>query len=118
MKKVYLLPLMALTGLSLFSACSQNTEKTELTDNLTTISSNTSKIPLDTQLGEVADPDEEAATRVIMESSLAGLKKDFTKPPVTRDVHVKHHGCVKAIFRVNNNQLDPKYRVGVFAQNK
>lgn len=43
------------------------------------------------------------------------LNKRYPSPkPVLRGVHPKSHGCVDATFTVNAN-IDPKYRVGLFA---
>ncbi len=69
-------------------------------------------------LGETLAPNEAAATREIEQHILATLKKNFSAPPMKRDVHAKHHGCVKAQFQVQNQALPPAMRVGVFAQNQ
>jgi hypothetical protein len=119
MKKYYFASLLALTSLSLLISCSNNaSDNNDPVDNFANISSTTSGITLDTQLGEFPAPDEEAATRAINEFSLTALKNNTASLPVKRDVHTKHHGCVNAFFQVHNENLDPKYRVGVFAQNK
>ena len=38
--------------------------------------------------------------------------------PMRRDVHAKQHGCVKAIFEIQNQNLPPELRVGIFARNQ
>lgn len=76
------------------------------------------RIALDTQLGEQAAPNEVQNTKKIQDYILNALKKTYTQRPMKRDVHAKHHGCVKAQFQVNNSALPPAMRVGVFAQNK
>ncbi len=73
---------------------------------------------LDSRLGEVAAPNESRSTREIEQSILTALKNDHLAGPMTRDVHAKHHGCVKAQVKVNNQNLAPELRVGIFAQNQ
>ncbi len=116
MKKISAL-IMAVTLGTVTLSCSQYQENTQ-TDNVSSINSFSVRSNLDTALGEKAAPDEEAATNDIVTNILNGLKKDYKQPPVKRDVHTKHHGCVKAIFKVHNENIDQKYRVGIFSQNK
>lgn len=73
---------------------------------------------IEEQLGERLAPNEAENTRLIEQHILAALKKDYVSGPMRRDVHAKHHGCVKAQFQVNNQALAPDLRVGVFAENK
>lgn len=78
----------------------------------------TQSIPLDTALGEQLAPNEPAAIGAIENAILTSLRKSYANQPLmTRDVHAKHHGCPKAFFEVQNTQLPPALRVGVFAQN-
>lgn len=74
-------------------------------------------LSLDSRLGESAAPREAEQTRLIEQHILSALKKDYVSGPMTRDVHAKHHGCVKANFTVNNQVLPTGLRVGVFANN-
>lgn len=67
--------------------------------------------------GEVLDPNEAFATREIQANIFRSLNQNYNKPPMTRDVHAKHHGCVKAFFKVQNNSLPPALKVGVFKDN-
>jgi catalase len=108
-----------LVFLSLIS-CSSISKDMDIidTNNIINANSNNSKIVLDTQLGEKLYLKEAEKTKMIEDTILSGLKKEYQKPPVHRDVHAKHHGCVKSYFKVNNSNLPEKYRVGVFSQNK
>ncbi len=72
---------------------------------------------IDRRLGESPAPRESASTREIEQHILSALKKDYVSGPMRRDVHAKHHGCVKAQFNVDNSQLPQSLRVGVFARN-
>jgi catalase len=110
--------LMAITLGTITASCSQYTEENDQNNNISNVNSFSVRASLDTALGEKADPDEEAATNDIVTNILNGLRRDYKQPPVKRDVHTKTHGCVKAIFKVHNENLDPKYRVGVFSENK
>src|ERR1700678_4534216 len=52
----------------------------------------------------------------IIELTLQQLRNRYPKQEqVRRGVHAKDHGCVKAVFEVVTD-LDPAYRVGVFAE--
>lgn len=76
----------------------------------------TSTHEIDPQLGEALAPNEAAATQEIEKHILNTLKKNHVEPPMRRDVHAKHHGCVKAQFQALPQNLPPQLRVGVFAQ--
>jgi hypothetical protein len=92
-------------------------------------------------MGEVVSPDEDYMTAQIVASALSMVNASHqtmaAKPlpgnppgtpaasyptstsanavqPYRRDVHAKTYGCLRATFRVLDN-LDPKYRQGVFA---
>lgn len=113
---------LCLGGLSLF-ACQQTPTapiNTQQNSRLQQFQANyqASAIQIAPNLGEALAPNEEAATREIEQHILATLKKNFTAPPMKRDVHAKHHGCVKAQFQVQNQALPPALRVGIFAQNQ
>lgn len=112
--------LMAATALTLFTlggcqSLPQNTPRQQLTAFRAGAPAN---IPLDTALGEVAAPNEAALTEEIEVSILTALQKEAGKFPMTRDVHAKHHGCVKAFFDADGSALPPALRVGVFAAPK
>ncbi|MBI5246903.1 MAG: catalase family protein [Elusimicrobia bacterium] len=68
------------------------------------------------QSGEIYSPDEDALNKEIAELSVAVLRKDGSarKDVMTRDVHAKHHGCLRATFKVNED-IPAEYRSGVFA---
>lgn len=103
----------------LFS-CSQSTEIQQTDNNLINISSS-QRVPfnqLDTALGEKLAENEEGYTTKIENDFLQTLKNQTKEPPTKRGVHAKHHGVVKATFKINNSLLDSKDKVGVFAQNK
>ena len=57
---------------------------------------------LDTALGEIAWPDEDALTARIVAASRQSVIDRYPPdgPPARRDVHAKAHGCVLAAFRV------------------
>lgn len=66
--------------------------------------------------GEVFSPDEAALDKEIAELSAAILRKQAAanKGLVTRDVHAKQHGCVRAMFTIDKD-IPQDYRAGVFA---
>lgn len=109
-----------ITTISLIS-CSNNVEENiNLNSNIETIEILNSKynIKLDTDLGESTVDGEVDKIKELEDYAIKGLKKDFKKAPMTRDVHAKHHGCVKAFFKVDSSNLPPELRVGVFSENK
>jgi hypothetical protein len=67
--------------------------------------------------GERRSPDESALDEEIAGLSVAALKKDggAAKGLMTRDVHAKAHGCVRATFTVDRD-VPAAYRAGVFAE--
>lgn len=69
------------------------------------------------ELGERAAPGEEALIREIAELTVAALKREHggSKGVMTRDVHAKAHGCVRATFTVGMD-LPAEYRAGVLAE--
>ena len=72
---------------------------------------------VENEFGERIPPDEGALNQEIADLSVALLKKSggaAGKGPMTRDVHAKHHGCVRAIFAVNKD-VPEEFRVGVFS---
>ncbi|MEZ0371412.1 MAG: catalase, partial [Candidatus Sericytochromatia bacterium] len=75
-------------------------------------------IPIDTALGESLAPNEAALTESIETVTLQGMQKEAAKFPMTRDVHAKQHGCVRAFVDVDVTALPPQHRVGVFAHNQ
>ncbi|MGV3524725.1 MAG: catalase family protein [Candidatus Sericytochromatia bacterium] len=72
--------------------------------------------PIDVALGEQQAPNEQAMTERIETVILQGMQKQKAAFPQTRDVHAKHHGCVKAFFEVHPDKLPPAQRVGVLAR--
>lgn len=69
---------------------------------------------LDAALGEVAWPDEQRISGRIAAAIRSGLEQHY--PPgteVRRDAHPKAHGCVRAVFRVED-ALQPELAHGVF----
>lgn len=69
------------------------------------------------EFGERISPDDGALDKEIADLSVAILKKDAAakKGLMTRDVHAKHHGCVRATFAVDKDVPDD-LRAGVFAE--
>jgi hypothetical protein len=65
---------------------------------------------------ESVPPGEEQAIDTIVALALGELRKRYPAgaPLVRRDAHAKAHGCVKAIFRVDDN-LTANLRVGTFS---
>lgn len=112
------LSLLSLTIL-LFS-CGQNQDiDTDGVNIINTASNQTvTKNQLDTAAGEKPAENEEAYTTKIEKDFLQTLKNQTKEPPTKRAVHAKHHGVVKAYFKVDNRLLDIKDRVGIFAQNR
>lgn len=66
--------------------------------------------------GERISPDEGALNKEIADLSVATLKKEAgaAKGLMSRDVHAKAHGCVRAKFKINAD-IPADYRAGVFA---
>lgn len=61
-------------------------------------------------------PQDEAVDREIVALTLAALKKERGEArPMTRDVHAKAHGCVRATFTVAQD-VPADYRSGVLAE--
>lgn len=77
----------------------------------------THAMAIEPQLGESLAPQEAARTHEIEQHILNALKKDYVSGPMRRDVHARHHGCVKAQFKINNQQLPESLRQGIFARN-
>ena len=73
--------------------------------------------PWPAEQGVSVSPDEGAYTSRIVASAVAMIDAAHAQArerPVTRDVHSKAHGCVKARFEVG--ELEPRLRHGLFAQ--
>jgi hypothetical protein len=79
---------------------------------------------LDTELGEVLQENEEQLAQQLADYAAAKIRQDFaakqsrrgpSDPPPTalRDAHPKAHGCVEAVFQVEN-ELEPDLAQGVF----
>lgn len=113
----FLVSAFGLTALSLV-ACQSVPQPTPERNQLASFRAQRASIPIDTQLGEAAVANEAALTEEIGTVILKGLQKEAGKFPMTRDVHAKHHGCVKSFFEVNNAALPQQLRVGVFARNQ
>lgn len=73
---------------------------------------------IDTSLGEEYEKDEDASIQKVFDEAMVALKRDYQPPHVPRDAHAKSHGCLTASFEVNNKNLPPELRVGLFSQNK
>lgn len=118
MKRTSLL-LVSVSVLSalLISCNSDNQNQVQILDESEIQSVSIKKVSIDEKLGEKADPNEENAIKEIESEILTTLKKQYQTGLVKRDVHTKHHGCVKATFKVNSN-LAPEYKVGIFAEGK
>lgn len=110
--------LFALAGALTLAACQSLPQNTPQRQQLQAFRATRAPIQLDTALGEQLAPNEQALTEDIQTAILAGMQKDAGTFPVTRDVHAKHHGCVKSFVEVNNAALPPQLRVGVFAHNQ
>lgn len=56
----------------------------------------------------------------IFSDAVSVLRRNFPNDSdtVRRDAHAKSHGCVRGVFTVNNENLKPMHRVGVFRTNK
>ncbi len=112
---------LALISSILISSCNQQSTSSNSSvdnSNLASISSNsTSGYQIDTDLGEKLDPNEAASTKIIEADFIQTLKDHTKNPPTQRPVHAKHHGVVKATFKIDNHLIDDKYKVGVFAEN-
>lgn len=74
---------------------------------------------LDTDLGEALHEDEVEMAEKIAASIAATVQnqRDKEGPPARRDAHPKAHGCVSALFRVED-QLPPELAQGVFVPGK
>ena len=103
---------------AILAACQSLPQNTPQRQQLQSFRASRAPMPLDTALGEVAAPNEEALTAEIESAILTGMKKEAGNFPMTRDVHAKHHGCVKSFTEINNAALPPQLRVGVFAHNQ
>lgn len=120
MKKYSIISVLSLSLLILsLSACNNSSDSNSLdkNENVASISSKNTKYDIETQLGEKLDPNEEQGTQSIEKDFIETLKNQTTTSLTRRAVHAKHHGIVKATFKINNQNIDPKYRVGVFAEN-
>lgn len=120
MRKIpVVLSLLGLTASTLL-ACQSLPQNSPQRQQVASFQAGGSRAPiqLDTALGEVMAPNEAALTAEIETSILKGMQKQQGSYPMTRDVHAKHHGCVKSFVSVDNSALPAPLRVGVFAQNK
>ena len=73
---------------------------------------------IDTALGEVLEPNEDASIQKVIDEAMVALTRDYHAPRVPRDAHAKSHGCLQSEFMVNNRNLPPDLRSGLFAENK
>lgn len=109
---------LLLTSALTLTACAGLPQNLPPRQQLQGFSAQRAPIQLDTALGEKLAPNEAQLTSEIETSILTALQKESGKFPMTRDVHAKHHGCVKSFTEINNASLPPQLRVGVFASNK
>jgi len=81
---------------------------------------NPNKTPMYLPVVEIIPQDETSATTEINKRIVAELETQYPAGvrPMRRDVHAKQHGCVKANFEIQNQNLPPELRVGVFAHNQ
>jgi hypothetical protein len=89
-------------------------ERWALIEYMKTLNSeSTSSAPKDV---EQVPADEAAQINDVVASTIQQLKNRYPdQQRVLRAVHAKDHGCVQAVFEVLPD-LDPKFRVGVFAE--
>ena len=68
------------------------------------------------ELGEKWDAENEAQTDEVR-STVTQMLADRTQGEsfMRRDAHPKHHGCVKAFFRIESSGLPPELQVGAFS---
>lgn len=78
-------------------------------------SGNPVPVELDSELGEHAWPGEQEATRSIAEAITRKVESSFVPGarPARRDAHPRAHGCVRAMFEVDD-RLEPEFEHGVF----
>lgn len=72
------------------------------------------------ELGEeTLFPDEEELAEEIARLSEDEVRENYMNDTIARrDAHAKAHGCVRATMTVDNSELTPEDRVGVFAENR
>lgn len=67
---------------------------------------------------EVVPAQEAAMSKMMAQGISALIKSEFLKSGfAVRDAHAKHHGCVKAVFKVNE-KLPESLRMGAFQEGK
>ncbi|MFN8673208.1 MAG: catalase family protein [Candidatus Sericytochromatia bacterium] len=113
LKKVLLFSLSVL----ILSCSSEKENADNISNNLTTFTNKNDNIILDTNLGEKLADNEANLTNIIENTIIESLKKEYPSGIVKRDAHAKHHGCVKASFKINNSAVNDKFKVGVFSEN-
>jgi catalase len=69
-------------------------------------------------MGEEVEPGETASIQKVIDAAMGALSRDYKAPHVPRDAHAKSHVCLTASFEVDNKNLPPELRVGLFAENK
>lgn len=60
-------------------------------------------VKIDAALGEVEQPNEAELTHQIGEKILLSIQRDYQPGAAKRDAHPKHHGCVRADFKVDQD---------------
>lgn len=103
-----------------FVSCSGlSSDKNEPINNeISSTLSDSNSIVLDKSLGEKLYPDELNVTNQIEKALISSLEKEYPLgTTVKRDAHGKHHGCVKATFKVTNTSLNSSLKTGVFSEN-
>lgn len=108
--------LLSLSVFSTLISCSSNMEKQKEYFSENNFKSSYSYTSMEEDLGEVSSKDERRIIKEVEKSIVRALSKQYQTGLVKRDAHTKHHGCVRATFKVNPN-LAPEYKVGVFANN-
>lgn len=116
MNYIYKLSTTSIILVYLLGSCSSYNSNEYINENVKTSSKITQNI--DSSLGESIAKNEYEYTKKIEKDFLDTLKKQTTESLTRRAVHGKHHGIVKATFKVDNSLLDTKDRVGIFSDNK
>lgn len=109
---------LALAAALTLAACQAQPQNLAQRQQVQSFQAQSTPIQLDTALGEQLAPNEKQLTEDIQTAILTGMQKEAGTVPMTRDVHAKHHGCVKSFVDIDNSALPPQLRVGVFARNQ
>ena len=116
-KRYSALGFVSLLALATQPACTQSeTAPTQAVTEFEASDRNLAAINFPTELGEVWGPENEKQLTTVITTTLSQLiDRSVTQSLVHRDAHPKHHGCVKAFFKVDPSALPAELRAGVFA---